>query len=107
MRPSSQLPSESPNSRTSTSFRSESEHTVTETRSLREIAKDIYNTWQPVNYAARPYVDAMLYLDTMSSTFGHDDAKGIVLRFLSNASTWRGADARRIKAELKSIMKGA
>ena len=34
-----------------------------------------------------------------------DDGGSIVLYFLSNATTWRGEDARRIKAELKSLLK--
>jgi hypothetical protein len=32
-----------------------------------------------------------------------DSAESIVAYFLSNAATWRGADARRIKAELKAL----
>jgi hypothetical protein len=35
-----------------------------------------------------------------------DDANGIILYFLANASSWRGDTARRIKAELKNISKG-
>jgi hypothetical protein len=34
-----------------------------------------------------------------------DGAETIVRYFLSNASTWRGEDAKRIKAELKSMLK--
>jgi hypothetical protein len=37
--------------------------------------------------------------------FGHDDARGLVLYFLSNAGSWRGPVAKRIKAELKAALK--
>lgn len=45
----------------------------------------------------------MATLTTMEDTYVFDDAKTIVLYFLANASTWRGEDARRIKAELKKM----
>ena len=34
-----------------------------------------------------------------------DDARTVVLYFLSNSATWRGPDAKRIKAELKEMLK--
>jgi hypothetical protein len=83
--------------------------TTTAVRSLSTIATEIRKTWKDktgrpcVNYAAKPYLDAMITLDTMASTYGADDAKSIVIYFLSNASTWRGDDAKRIKAELKKM----
>jgi hypothetical protein len=42
---------------------------------------------------------------SLSDDFGYDSAESIVQYFLANASTWRGDDARRIKAELKAIVK--
>jgi hypothetical protein len=36
--------------------------------------------------------------------YGADDARGIVMYFLANAGTWRGENARRIKAELKGML---
>lgn len=74
------------------------------TRPLHEIAREITRTWKNVNYAARPYLDAMRSLNTVDDNYGYDDGRGIVLYFLSNARTWRGEDAKRIKAELKSIL---
>ena len=73
-------------------------------RSISEIAREIRRVWKPVYYAAQPYLDAMLELTDRNSTFGHDSAKSIVTYFLSNASTFRGPDARRIKLELKTIL---
>ncbi len=73
-------------------------------RPLSEIASDISKHWPKVNYAAKPYLEAMGSLDAIGDTFGSDSAQSIVLYFLSNSSTWRGADARRIKAELRVML---
>jgi hypothetical protein len=76
------------------------------TRSLNTIAKDIRKDWTKPNYAAVPYLDAMLHLDTIRDTYYFDNASDIVRYFLSNATTWKGETARAIKAELKSMLKG-
>ena len=75
-------------------------------RPLHVIANEVRTDWgNRINYAAKPYLDAMLCLDRITDTYGADDAKSVVLYFLSNASTWRGDTARRIKAELKAMCK--
>lgn len=79
--------------------------TTTEHRSLHDIASEVLTEWPSVNYAARPYLSAMLSMDRMTDRFYADDAKSVVLYFLSNAKTWRGDAARRIKAELKAMVK--
>lgn len=76
----------------------------TNTRSLCIIALDVLKDWKKVNYAARPYLDAMMYLHTINESYGSDSAKSIVLYFLSNASSWRGEVAKRVKAELKTMI---
>lgn len=77
-----------------------------EPRSLSVIASDIARNWPNVYFGAVPYLLAMRSLDSVRDNFGCDDARSIVLYFLSNATTWRGDDARRIKAELKALLKG-
>lgn len=74
-------------------------------RPIYEIAREIRKDWKSVNYAAKPYLDAMMSLDSIDDSYGWDSAKSIVLYFLSNAGTWRGETARRIKAELKGMTK--
>lgn len=74
-------------------------------RSISEIAREIKKEWQNVNYAARPYLDAMRGLSSVNDTYGLDNAKTIVLYFLANAGTWRGEAAKRIKAELRELVK--
>lgn len=76
------------------------------TRLISDIAREIEADWgSKVHYTAAPYLNAMFFLDNVSSAYYHDDAKGIILRFLSNSNTWRGETARRIKAELKAMIK--
>jgi len=72
-------------------------------RPLSEIAADIKRTWPKPYFGAVPYLDAMFYLGPIDDYYYHDSAKSIVLYFLSNAQTWRGPDAKRIKAELKAM----
>lgn len=74
------------------------------TRPLYEIASEIRRDWgTKVNYAAKPYLSAMAGLNSITDSYGYDDARSIVLYFLSNASSWRGDNAKRIKAELKAM----
>ncbi len=68
-----------------------------------EIANEIERTWAKVNYAARPYLDAMKECADIDGMYYCDTAKSVVLYFLANAGTWRGEDARRIKIELKEM----
>ena len=77
------------------------------TRTLYNIALEIAGDWRPVWFGARPYLDAMRYLTDIDDSYGQDDGRMIVAYFLSNAATWRGETARRIKAELKAMLKGA
>ncbi len=74
-----------------------------EHRPLSEIAYEIRQDWQKVNYAAVPYLEAMSYLNQITDNYIHESGKSVVLYFLSNARTWKGDKAREIKAELKKI----
>lgn len=77
---------------------------VVDVRPLYLIAQDIRKNWSKVYFGAVPYLDAMRTLNSIHDYYGCDSAHEIVLRFLGNASTWRGEDAKRIKAELKAIV---
>jgi hypothetical protein len=79
--------------------------TSTEPRTLSQIAREIRNDWRNVNYAAAPYLSAMATLRSVDDSYYEDDARSVVLYFLSNASAWRGETAKRIKAELKAMTK--
>lgn len=73
-------------------------------RKICEIAQDIRKAWPEPNYAAAPYLDAMLALDDINSMYILDSAKSIVLYFLNNAKTFKGPEARKLKAELRALM---
>ena len=78
-------------------------------RPLHVIADDILNHWTECKGNSRdwsmPYIRAMRHLITIDGMYGSDDAREIVIRFLGNAQGWRGPDARRVKQELKEMLK--
>lgn len=80
-------------------------------RSLSEIAREIRQNWRKsisgtdVNFAARPYLDAMSGMGQINDSYGCDSGRSVVAYFLSNASTWRGETAKRIKKELNAMLK--
>lgn len=78
---------------------------ITIPRPIHEIARDIRKHWANVNYAAEPYLRAMETLTDMRSKYGCDSAESIILYFLSNASSFRGENARRLKAELNAFLR--
>ena len=73
------------------------------TRPLYEIASEIRKDWKKVYFGAVPYLDAMSSLDSIEDRYIMDSGKSVVCYFLSNASTWRGEVAKRVKAELKKM----
>lgn len=73
-------------------------------RSIADIAADITDHWFHPYYGAKPYIQAMFSLDAPTDTYGADDAESILLRFLSNARLWKGANARRIKQEINDLL---
>ena len=75
-----------------------------ETRPIRTIALEIERDWKNVNYAARPYLDAMQCLLGVNDMYYSDSARVIIRYFLSNARAWRGDTAARIKSELKGMI---
>lgn len=81
-------------------------------RPIYEIAREIETDWKKVNYAARPYLDAMHDLGGVNDMYGYEDAKSIVLYFLCNASSWNkrssasnGEVSTRVRAELRKMTK--
>ena len=74
-------------------------------RSISQIASEIANDWKPVNYAAKPYLQAMYQLDDINDKYGMDSARSIIAYFLSNAAQWKGEKAKAIKLELNKMIK--
>ncbi len=73
-------------------------------RALHTIAADVARHWPNVNFAAKPYLRAMSEMDDIGDAYFYDSGASVVRYFLSNARSWRGADAKRIKAELKGML---
>jgi hypothetical protein len=78
---------------------------ITEQRPLHVIAREISTDWKKPFFGAVPYLDAMRQLNSIHGAFYEDSAKSVVAYFLANANTWRGDTARRVKAELKALLK--
>jgi hypothetical protein len=87
-------------------------------RTFSEIAQEVMNLWKAKygKYSrnlpwslqcAIPYLQAMLECDTTDkdAQYYAETVESVVVYFLANITSWRGDDAKRIKAELKSMLK--
>ena len=74
-------------------------------RKIQEIASEILQDWKKPYFGAIPYIEAMLQLNTIHDNYYLDTAESVVIYFLANAQTWRGETAKRIKAELREMLK--
>ena len=74
-------------------------------RPIYQIAKEIKDDWKNIFFRAKPYLDAMFALTSIDDNYGMDSVQSIINYFLGNARAWRGETARRIKAELKEMVK--
>jgi hypothetical protein len=72
---------------------------------LSAIASLTRQDWKKPNFAAVPYLNAMLTMDSINDNFGADTGRSIVSYFLSNSATWKGPVARAVKVELNKRVK--
>jgi hypothetical protein len=83
-----------------------------EFRYIHDIALEVRAIWRSnpskANYRAwaAPYLEAMLTMRNVNTPYYLDSGREIVLYFLSNTTGWKGADARRIKKELRDALAG-
>jgi len=75
------------------------------TRSIRDIAMEISRDWKKVSPYAKPYLEAMYSLNKITDDYYQDSGYSVVAYFLSNARSWKGETAKRIKLELKKMLK--
>lgn len=76
-------------------------------RSPSAIAADIRRLFPKGGSAwvyVKPYVEAMEQLVSWRDVYIRESGEEIALRFLSNASAWRGPEAKAIKAEIKAAV---
>ena len=94
---------------TPTVMKSTATNPATTARPLHVIAREINTAWSKLGkgiyFGAVPYLEALLQLNTIDQNYGYDTAHEMVLYFLANANSFRGEDAKRLKAELKAIAK--
>lgn len=72
-------------------------------RKIYEIAADIRKACPKPYFGAVPYLDAMSSLGSIDENYYCDSAKSVVSYYLANATTFRGPEARALKAELKAL----
>ena len=76
---------------------------ITSHRRISVIAREIERNWNKPSIYAEPYLRAMKSLETIDDDVA---ARVVVSYFLSNATSWRGTEARRIKIELRAMLAG-
>lgn len=79
--------------------------TTTETRTLKAIMREVRNDWKRPYFGAVPYIQALSVLNSPSDMYFADRGEDLILYFLSNAKGWRGETAKRVKAELKAMIR--
>jgi hypothetical protein len=74
-------------------------------RTLRQIAAEIRADWKQVSEYAIQQLDGMEEAGRLEGRFGIETGADAVRGFLINAHHWRGETARRIKGELRAMLK--
>lgn len=88
---------------------------TTNKRTFSAIAQEVITLWRnkygkdlPWSLqCAVPYLEAMLDCMTTdkNAQYYAETVESVVIYFLANITNWRGDDAKRIKAELKEMLK--
>jgi hypothetical protein len=74
-------------------------------RPISEIAREIKGDWKNIPASASAYLNPMMTLTSVDERYFQDSAPSVIRYFLSNATTWRGEVARRVKKELNDMVK--
>jgi hypothetical protein len=74
-------------------------------RSLREIAAEIRADWKKIDGAAEGYLANFENCSDLETRSVMGTAFDAVLGFSHNCQTWRGETARRVKHELREMLK--
>lgn len=78
-----------------------------EKRTFAEIVKEIRTLWSKPYFGAVPYLNALgtIHSSDKDAPYLFETAGDMVPYLLANMTTFRGPDAKRIKAELKEMVK--
>jgi len=74
-------------------------------KKLSELAAIIRRDWKSVNFAAKPYLEAMESLSDIKDNYMSDSGTSITSYFLANASQYKGPVAKLVKKELNRRLK--
>ena len=74
-------------------------------RSIAVISAEIRSDWKDVTPEAKPYLEAMACIDRLTDIYGFGSGRMIVTYFLSHARKWKSDRAKRIKTELRDMLK--
>ena len=76
-------------------------------RTFAAIAREIKQLWSKPYFGAVPYLDALsqIHSTEKNAPYLFETAGDLVPYLLANMGTFRGEDAKRIKAELKEMVK--
>lgn len=74
-------------------------------RPIYEIADEIRKVWVKPYFGAVPYISALQMLSSKEDKYGVESADSIILYFLSNATQFRGEQAKLLKKQLKEHLK--
>lgn len=76
-------------------------------RTFAEIVNEIRQVWTKPYFGAEPYLDALaqVHSSDKNAPYLFETAKDLVPYLLANMTSFRGEDAKRIKAELKEMIK--
>jgi hypothetical protein len=75
------------------------------TYSISRLAMIISMDWKNVSVHALPYLETLLYIESINDKYGEESSASIVSYFLSNARGYRGETAKIVKAELSRRLK--
>jgi len=78
---------------------------INDPRPVRFIAQDIFDDWIKAPHLALQSIEAMLTMDSIDDAYFLEEGRWIVVAFLSNAGQWKGPTARRLKQELRNLLK--
>ena len=71
---------------------------------MADIRADYASHGKDVHPWAKPYVDALSNLSSMDDVYIAETGHDMVPYLLSNLQSWRGPQARAIKAELRAML---
>lgn len=74
-------------------------------RPVSYVAKDILNDWDNVNKYAKPYLNAMLKLNSNQESYGQDSITSVISYFLANSSSYVTEKSNEYKRELRNLLK--